>query len=38
MATATNPYGDGLASRRTIETLEHFFGFTGKKPTEFRPR
>lgn len=38
MATATNPYGDGHASRRTIEALEHFFGFTKKKPTEFRPR
>ena len=38
MASATNPYGDGHASRRTVQTLEHFFGFTSKKPTEFRPR
>ncbi len=38
MASATNPYGDGYASRRTIQSLEHFFGFTRKKPAEFRPR
>jgi UDP-N-acetylglucosamine 2-epimerase (non-hydrolysing) len=38
MATATNPYGDGHASRRTVQALEHFFGFTKKKPAEFRPR
>ncbi len=38
MATATNPYGDGHASRRTVQALEHFFGFAAKKPTEFRPR
>lgn len=38
MASATNPYGDGLASRRTIQALEHFFGFSKKKPSEFRPR
>ena len=38
MATATNPYGDGHASRRTVQELEHFFGFTKKKPAEFRPR
>ena len=38
MAAATNPYGDGHASRRTVQALEHFFGFTKKKATEFRPR
>jgi UDP-N-acetylglucosamine 2-epimerase (non-hydrolysing) len=38
MASAVNPYGDGKASRRTVESLEHFFGFTKKQPTEFRPR
>ena len=38
MATATNPYGDGKASRRTIQALEYFFGLSTKKPTEFRPR
>lgn len=38
MASATNPYGDGQASRRTVQALEHFFGFSRKKPAEFRPR
>jgi UDP-N-acetylglucosamine 2-epimerase (non-hydrolysing) len=38
MAAATNPYGDGHASRRTVQSLEHFFGFTKKKPAEFQPR
>ncbi len=38
MATATNPYGDGHASHRTVQALEYFFGFATKKPTEFRPR
>jgi UDP-N-acetylglucosamine 2-epimerase (non-hydrolysing) len=38
MAAATNPYGDGSASRRTVQALEHFFGFSKKKPSEFRPR
>jgi UDP-N-acetylglucosamine 2-epimerase (non-hydrolysing) len=38
MASATNPYGDGHAARRTVQVLEHFFGFSKKKPTEFRPR
>jgi len=38
MANATNPYGDGYASRRTIQALQHFFGFSKKMPSEFRPR
>ena len=38
MANATNPYGDGHASRRTIQVLQHFFGFSKKMPSEFRPR
>jgi UDP-N-acetylglucosamine 2-epimerase (non-hydrolysing) len=38
MASATNPYGDGQASRRTLQALEYFFGFSRKKPSEFRPR
>ncbi|MCX6133665.1 MAG: UDP-N-acetylglucosamine 2-epimerase (non-hydrolyzing) [Ignavibacteriales bacterium] len=38
MATATNPYGDGHASRRTVRALEHFFGFSRIAPSEFRPR
>jgi UDP-N-acetylglucosamine 2-epimerase (non-hydrolysing) len=38
MANTTNPYGDGHASRRTIQALKHFFGFSKKRPSEFRPR
>lgn len=38
MASATNPYGDGHASRRTIQALEYFFKFTTSKPSEFQPR
>jgi UDP-N-acetylglucosamine 2-epimerase (non-hydrolysing) len=38
MASAVNPYGDGHASRRTIQVLEQFFQFTKNRPTEFRPR
>jgi UDP-N-acetylglucosamine 2-epimerase (non-hydrolysing) len=38
MASATNPYGDGHASRRTLQALDHYFGFTKKRPSEFRPR
>ena len=38
MASATNPYGDGHASRRTVAALEHFFGFKKTMPAEFKPR
>jgi UDP-N-acetylglucosamine 2-epimerase (non-hydrolysing) len=38
MASATNPYGDGRASRRTIQALEYFFKFARRKPSEFSPR
>jgi UDP-N-acetylglucosamine 2-epimerase (non-hydrolysing) len=38
MASATNPYGDGHASRRTLQALDLYFGFTKKRPAEFRPR
>lgn len=34
MAVATNPYGDGQASRRTAEALAAFFGL-GPKPADF---
>jgi UDP-N-acetylglucosamine 2-epimerase len=37
MASATNPYGDGHASRRSIQALEYFFGFSKKNPPEFQP-
>lgn len=36
MANAVNPYGDGEAARRTVESLRHFFG-VGERPDEFVP-
>jgi UDP-N-acetylglucosamine 2-epimerase (non-hydrolysing) len=38
MASATNPYGDGHASRRTLHALDLYFGFTKKRLAEFQPR
>lgn len=35
MARAVNPYGDGLAARRSICAIEHFFG-EGELAPEFR--
>ncbi len=34
MANAVNPYGDGLASQRTIEAMAHLFGL-GQRPVDF---
>ncbi|MCU1576639.1 MAG: UDP-N-acetylglucosamine 2-epimerase (non-hydrolyzing) [Leifsonia sp.] len=34
MAHAVNPYGDGLAARRILGAVEHFFGL-GPRPDEF---
>lgn len=36
MARAVNPYGDGLASLRSVRAIENFFGY-GKPPAEFDP-
>jgi UDP-N-acetylglucosamine 2-epimerase (non-hydrolysing) len=36
MATAVNPYGDGLAAERTVAALAHLFGL-GPLPEEFSP-
>jgi UDP-N-acetylglucosamine 2-epimerase (non-hydrolysing) len=36
MARAVNPYGDGLAARRSVGAIEHFFGL-GARPAEFNP-
>lgn len=38
MASATNPYGDGKAARRTVQIIRHYFNFSRKLPAEFRPR
>jgi UDP-N-acetylglucosamine 2-epimerase (non-hydrolysing) len=36
MAHATNPYGDGAAADRTIQSLHHMFGL-GEAPEPFTP-
>jgi UDP-N-acetylglucosamine 2-epimerase (non-hydrolysing) len=38
MASATNPYGDGKAARRTVQIIRHYFGFSRTLPGEFTPR
>jgi len=38
MSKAANPYGDGQASERIIESLLYYFGKTEKRPMEFEPR
>lgn len=35
MANAVNPYGDGFASQRIVESLLYYFGETAKRPTDF---
>ncbi|ADL08777.1 non-hydrolyzing UDP-N-acetylglucosamine 2-epimerase [Thermosediminibacter oceani] len=37
MANAVNPYGDGFASRRIVESILYYFGLSDKRPEEFRP-
>ena len=38
MATATNPYGDGRAARRTVGFIKRYFGISRRPLTEFKPR
>ncbi len=38
MANAVNPYGDGEASERIIESLLYYFKEKKERPEEFRPR
>ncbi|MCX5725856.1 MAG: UDP-N-acetylglucosamine 2-epimerase (non-hydrolyzing) [Candidatus Saganbacteria bacterium] len=35
MSRSINPYGDGLASKRIVQALLHYFGFVDKRPLEF---
>ncbi|MBO0961648.1 UDP-N-acetylglucosamine 2-epimerase (non-hydrolyzing) [Neobacillus sp. MM2021_6] len=35
MAKASNPYGDGLASKRIVEAILYHFGYTKEEPTDF---
>lgn len=38
MATAVNPYGDGRASERTVQAIQHYFGLRRNPGGEFTPR
>jgi UDP-N-acetylglucosamine 2-epimerase len=38
MASATNPYGDGKASERTVGIIKTYFGMAKRLPKEFVPR
>ncbi|MGA7159858.1 MAG: UDP-N-acetylglucosamine 2-epimerase (non-hydrolyzing) [Bacteroidota bacterium] len=38
MASATNPYGDGRASIRTVQAIKKYFGIPGNIVHEFKPR
>jgi len=35
MAHAANPYGDGNASKRTVEAILYYFGLTDQKPEDY---
>ena len=35
MAHAANPYGDGNASKRTVEAILYYFGLSDKRPEDF---
>lgn len=37
MANAVNPYGDGNASARIIDSLLYYFGAANTRPEDFRP-
>ena len=37
MASATNPYGDGRATERTVAIITNYFGLTRSAVREFRP-
>ena len=38
MANAVNPYGDGLASKRTVNIIKRYFGLTNEIIEEFIPK
>lgn len=35
MSHAVNPYGDGLASKRTVDAILYYFGINSEKPKNF---
>ncbi len=38
MASAVNPYGDGLASQRIVKILRNYFGLSAEKVKQFIPK
>lgn len=36
MSHAVNPYGDGFASRRTVDAILYYFGRSAKRPDDFQ--
>ncbi|MFZ5353352.1 MAG: non-hydrolyzing UDP-N-acetylglucosamine 2-epimerase [Bacillota bacterium] len=38
MAAAINPYGDGYAAERIVESLLHYFGINSKRPEDYEPK
>ncbi len=37
MSNASNPYGDGLASYRIVQSILHYFGRSESRPEPFKP-
>ena len=37
MASAVNPYGDGLSSQRTVQIIKNYFNISKTKVKEFVP-
>ena len=37
MASAVNPYGDGLAAKRTVGAIKRYFGMSKARVNEFVP-
>lgn len=37
MSKASNPYGDGFASKRIVEAIIHYFYQKGERPAPFKP-
>lgn len=38
MSQASNPYGDGRASERIVQAIEHRFGYRAERPADFSPQ
>lgn len=38
MSNAVNPYGDGRASERIVDSILYYFGMSGNRPEDFKPQ